>query len=273
MYLQILKFSYTVLPRVVLRNLFKLVELFHIKKIYRSQSNESKILESLISTNNINNKPVWFFEFGISPTEFNCALLSKFGNLGQVVDSNPFNIMAAKKILHKNTEVLEKLLSPIDLKLTLSKKNFSIISIDVDGNDYEFAEVALHSSKPDILICEYNQSFADFKVKVPYSKNFNRYDFHGAYHGASILALLDLAHKYGYCLYDVSENATNAFFAPSELSTKSRCALVLEKAFRLNSSTGRALINNKSAHQLFLEINGYPLQYLDDNNFICLAKE
>jgi hypothetical protein len=82
-----------------------------------------------------------------------------------------------------------------------------------------------------------------------------------------------LAHKYGYCLYDVSENATNAFFAPSELSTKSRCALVLEKAFRLNSSTGRALIKNKSTHQLFLEINGYPLQYLDDNNFICLAKE
>ena len=64
--------------------------------------------------------------------------------------------MAARKILHKNTEVLEKLLSPIDLKLTLSKKNFLIISIDVDGNDYEFAEVALHSSKPDILICEYN---------------------------------------------------------------------------------------------------------------------
>ena len=273
MYLQFLKFSYTVLPRVVLRNLFKLVELFHMKKIYRSQSNESKILESLISTNNINKKDVWFFEFGISPTEFNCALLSKFGNLGQVVDSNPFNVMAARKTLHKNTEVLEKKLSPTDLKLTLSEKNFSIISIDVDGNDYEFAEVALRSNKPDILICEYNQCFADLKVKVPYSKNFNRYDFHGAYHGASILALLDLAHKYGYCLYDVSENAANAFFAPSELSTKSRCALMLAKAFKLNSSAGRALIRKKSAHQLFQEINGYPLQYLDDNNFICLAKE
>ena len=273
MYLQFLKFSYTVLPRVVLRNLFKLVELFHMKKIYRSQSNESKILESLISTNNINKKDVWFFEFGISPTEFNCALLSKFGNLGQVVDSNPFNVMAARKTLHKNTEVLEKKLSPTDLKLTLSEKNFSIISIDVDGNDYEFAEVALRSNKPDILICEYNQCFADLKVKVPYSKNFNRYDFHGAYHGASILALLDLAHKYGYCLYDVSENAANAFFAPSELSTKSRCALMLAKALKLNSSAGRALIKKKSAHQLFQEINGYPLQYLDDNNFICLAKE
>ena len=273
MYLQFLKFSYTVLPRVVLRNLFKLVELFHMKKIYRSQSNESKILESLISTNNINKKDVWFFEFGISPTEFNCALLSKFGNLGQVVDSNPFNVMAARKTLHKNTEVLEKKLSPTDLKLTLSEKNFSIISIDVDGNDYEFAEVALRSNKPDILICEYNQSFADLKVKVPYSKNFNRYDFHGAYHGASILALLDLAHKYGYWLYDVSENAANAFFAPSELSTKSRCALMLAKALKLNSSAGRALIKKKSAHQLFQEINGYPLQYLDDNNFICLAKE
>ena len=259
MYLQFLKFSYTVLPMVVLRNLFKLVELFHMKKIYRSQSNESKILESLISTNNINKKDVWFFEFGISPTEFNCALLSKFGNLGQVVDSNPFNVMAARKTLHKNTEVLEKKLSPTDLKLTLSEKNFSIISIDVDGNDYEFAEVALRSNKPDILICEYNQCFADLKVKVPYSKNFNRYDFHGAYHGASILALLDLAHKYGYCLYDVSENAANAFFAPSELSTKSRCALMLAKAFKLNSSAGRALIMKKSAHQLFQEISGYPL--------------
>ena len=32
MYLQILKFSYTVLPRVLIRNLFKLIELFHIKK-------------------------------------------------------------------------------------------------------------------------------------------------------------------------------------------------------------------------------------------------
>jgi hypothetical protein len=60
MYLQILKFSYIVLPRVVLRNLFKLIELFRIKKIYRSQSNEAKILESLLSTNNIDKKAVWF---------------------------------------------------------------------------------------------------------------------------------------------------------------------------------------------------------------------
>ena len=273
MYLQILKFSYTVLPRVLLRNIFKLIELFHIKKIYRSQSDESKILENLIFTNNVNKKPIWFFEFGISPTEFNCALLSKFGHLGQVVDSNPFNTMAARKVLHKNTKVLEKLLSPIDLKLTLSEENFSIISIDVDGNDYEFAEIALHHNRPDILIVEYNQSFADLKVKVPYSKDFNRYNYHGAYHGASILALLNLAHKYGYCLYDISENATNAFFAPSELWTKLKCSLTLEKAFRLNSSAGRALIKNKSSHQLFQEINGFPLEYLDDNNFTCLAKE
>lgn len=88
---------------------------------------------------------------------------------------------------------------------------FSIISIDVDGNDYEFAEIALHYNRPNILIVEYNQSFADLSVKVPYSKNFNRHDFHSYYHGASILALLNLAHKYGYCLYDVSENAANAF--------------------------------------------------------------
>ena len=49
----------------------------------------------MIFTNNVNKKPIWFFEFGISPTEFNCARISQSG-ANVVVFAASFYLYAAE---------------------------------------------------------------------------------------------------------------------------------------------------------------------------------
>ena len=73
MYLQILKFSYTVLPRVLIRNLFKLIELFHIKKFLFAKFLHMK-------------KKFYIINFKVNQTKYN---LYKLNYLSSILDRKP----------------------------------------------------------------------------------------------------------------------------------------------------------------------------------------
>jgi len=193
------------------------------------------------------------------------------GGSGLIYDLRKSNINLAKKILHKNTKIVYQKLIPNDLKAVSNPDVYKIISIDVDGNDYEFAEIALKYNKPNLLIVEYNCSFGNKNIKVPFDINFDRYKFHSYYHGASITALLNLAHFNNYCLVDVSENAVNAFFVSSTETNSRECLLKLTYSLDLNAHGIRSKKARLSISEQFDKILNYPIVNLGNFTVPCPA--
>jgi hypothetical protein len=262
--------AYIILPRFILRPLLIFIDLF-IRKIFKSQSNEASLITNIVKSRNNSNLKVEFIEFGFGPTEFNCINLSQEGESGLIYDLRKSNINLAKKILHKNTKTVYQKLTPNDLKAVSNPDIYKIISIDVDGNDYEFAEIALKYNKPNLLIVEYNCSFGNKNIKVPFNINFDRFRYHSYYHGASITALLNLAHFNNYCLVDVSENAVNAFFVPSTETTSRECLLKLTYALDLNARGIRSKKARLSISEQFDKILNYPIVNLGNFTVSCPA--
>ena len=262
--------AYIILPRFILRPLLIFIDLF-IRKIFKSQSNEASIITNIVKSRNNSNLKVEFIEFGFGPTEFNCINLSQEGESGLIYDLRKSNINLAKKILHKNTKTVYQKLTPNDLKAVSNPDVYKIISIDVDGNDYEFAEIALKYNKPNLLIVEYNCSFGNKNIKVPFNINFDRYRYHSYYHGASMTALLNLAHFNNYCLVDVSENAVNAFFVSSTETNSRECLLKLTYSLDLNAHGIRSKKARLSISEQFDKILNYPIVNLGNFTVPCPA--
>jgi hypothetical protein len=242
-------------------------------KIFRSQSNESELINKIIIQNNFDDKNVYFLEFGFGPTEFNCSRLSNSGISGVLIDMDRTNIDIARKILNKKTQIVEKKIEPLDLLeiAIFQSSTFNVLSIDVDGIDYEFMELALINFKLDLIVVEFNSTFGDKRVKVPFDLNFNRYSNHGSWHGASLKAFVDLAHKHNYCLESVSSNYVNALFVPSSFATKTECRKVLEKSIKDLDQSIRSISTGMTWKEQFEVINKFPLQYLENSEIDCSA--
>lgn len=261
------------LPRFITRPIVVILESFGVR-VFRSQSNESDLIKKIISQNNLHDKKLFFVEFGFGPTEFNCARLSHSGNSGILIDMDYSNTVIARKILNKKTKIIQKKLKPEDLQeiVNFAPTNFNLINIDVDGNDYEFMEFILFNFRLDLIVTEFNSTFGDMRVKVPFDLNFNRYSNHGYWHGASLRALVDLAHKYNYCLKSVSSNFVNAFFIPSNFATKLECEKVTEKTIKNLDQSIRSRNTGMSWKEQFENVKNFPLQYLDNLEKDCCAE-
>jgi hypothetical protein len=261
---------YFATPRFLLRPALSFINIY-IKRVFWSQSNEADLIRSIVKIDNESNIPIEFIEFGFGPTEFNCISLSQKGENGLIFDQNKENVNLAKKLLHKNTKIYWKKMIPDDLKSIRNSGVYNIISIDVDGIDYEFAEVAFKFNRPNLLIVEYNSTFGDKNIKVPFDISFNRHEYHSYYHGASIVALLNLAHSNNYCLYAVSENAVNAFFIPSLKTKRQKCLGNLAYALNLNSHGIRSKKSMLSISEQFKKVENLPLVNLDNTVSYCPA--
>jgi hypothetical protein len=91
--------------------------------------------------------------------------------------------------------------------------DIGLLSVDIDGNDYWVLE-ALEVVSPRILVVEYNSTFGDAAVTIPYDENFSRERAHYSllYWGASLTALCRSATKKGYALVGGNSAGNNAFF-------------------------------------------------------------
>ncbi|QYJ03936.1 hypothetical protein KUV85_16685 [Nocardioides panacisoli] len=95
-----------------------------------------------------------------------------------------------------------------------------VLSIDVDGNDYWLWE-AVTAVEPAIVVVEYNALFGpDAAITVPYDPSFVNSEAHWSqqYFGASLAALVHLAHERGHRFVGCSSNGANAFFVRDDLA-------------------------------------------------------
>ena len=94
-------------------------------------------------------------------------------------------------------------------------KNFDLLSIDIDFNDY-WVWKSIVDYSPRVVVIEYNSSISPTESRtVPYDPDAV---WDGTnYFGASLLALYNLGKKKGYTLLGCDSNVVNAFFCKSEL--------------------------------------------------------
>jgi len=94
-------------------------------------------------------------------------------------------------------------------------KNFDLLSIDIDYNDY-WVWNAIVDYFPRVVVIEYNSSIPPTESRVvPYDPNA-KWDGTN-YFGASLLALTNLGLSKGYDLVGCDSRGVNAFFVKSDL--------------------------------------------------------
>jgi hypothetical protein len=87
-----------------------------------------------------------------------------------------------------------------------------LLSIDLDGNDYWIWK-AIDSIQPRVVVIECHNIWpADKAVTIPYKRDFNKFDLHPDYSGASLGALVKLGKAKGYRLVGCNHYGFNAFF-------------------------------------------------------------
>ena len=126
------------------------------------------------------------------------------------------------KIIKKDVKVINKFIDLDNVKEIFYNKNLGFLSIDIDGNDYWILSKILENNIiPEVLIVEYNASFLNHPITIPYKKDFNMYKEHPShyYHGASLIAFDKLTKKYDYALIK-SIAGTNAIFIQKKLLNK-----------------------------------------------------
>jgi len=223
----------------------------HEKKIY-SQNTEDGILEFIFSKIGITNK--FSVEFGVG-NGFECNtvyLLEKKGWHGLMMDYGADQKINWKDILKKvwstrnlgfidnikkYTNFFKKIIkrkersTHFNLDIKIEKvtaeniqnlfqkynvpKNFDLLSIDIDYNDY-WVWKAIVDYSPRVVVIEFNSSILPNESRVvPYDPD-TKWDGTN-YFGASLLALKNLGLEKGYTLVGCDNNGVNAFFCKSEL--------------------------------------------------------
>jgi hypothetical protein len=94
------------------------------------------------------------------------------------------------------------------------RKDFGILSLDIDGNDYWVLQAILSEFRPQLIVTEINEKIPPpIRFVVKYNPDFQlRHHFFGY----SIAMLSDLCERTGYEILEVEYN--NAFLAPRELA-------------------------------------------------------
>ncbi len=193
------------------------IQLNNFKKNIYSQSGEDGIIEKIL-TDEIFESNSQFVEFGAhdGKTNSNCYnLLQNKNYQGLFIEPNKKRfkklIENTKKYnsININSFVSREGELSLDNILTKNKfeNNFDLLSIDIDGLDYQMFE-SLNLFKPKIVIIEYNQSIPNH---VRYVQPYNT----KARHGSSPKSLIELGQKKGYEPVAITE--TNLFFLDDEI--------------------------------------------------------
>jgi hypothetical protein len=175
-----------------------------------SQNDEAGIISAIFEA--IPARRRFFVEFGIGPRpddptyslglEGNCVDLRTAGWKGLFMDAG---------VHPPHLAVHQEIVTPENINSLLRKysvpKDFSVLSIDVDGQDIWIWKAI--KVQPEVVIIEYNPIHGpNESVAVPLDPNF-RWDG-TSYYGASLCALNKVGNEKGYCL--VHTNWVNAFF-------------------------------------------------------------
>ena len=92
-----------------------------------------------------------------------------------------------------------------------------LLSIDIDGNDYWIWD-AVKVVNPRVVIIETHNEFGMRNIVVPYDRNYVYPGKHPLYHGASPVAMNNLAKRKGYRLVGANQLASNFIFVRNDLA-------------------------------------------------------
>jgi len=193
-----------------------------------SQFEEDGLLLYLFS---VIDKPVkTFLEFGSDD-----GINSNSANLhfhhdwtGLFIDGNPKAIERGQYFYKKwgNPKVnaptfLNSIIKRENINELIQKGGLSgeigLLSIDIDGNDYWVWE-AISVINPQVVIIETHNEFGMYNVVVPYDADYFYPGKHPDYHGASPLAMTNLARHKGYRLVGSNELGFNFIFLRNDLA-------------------------------------------------------
>ncbi len=182
------------------------------EKIY-SQNGEDGIIAQIFRTIGTLNRT--YVEFGAGDgSECNTHLLRERGWSGLLMDlqhSNPKIQLYREKVTAEN---IQSLLTKYSIP-----KEFDLLSIDIDSNDF-YVWKALSHYIPRVVVIEYNGSHGpNLDRIIPYDPNAH---WDGTlYYGASLLSLFRLGREKGYSLVYVEKRGVNAFFIRDDVLKKS----------------------------------------------------
>lgn len=191
--------------------------LLDYKNDVHSQHGEDGILEKIIET--VGDKEKWCVEFGawdgmhLTNTR---NLIQSHGFSAVLIEASKSRSVELRSNYKDNSKVttVQKFVGfeaddGLDsiLKNTPIPQDFTLLSIDIDGNDYHVWE-AIKNYQPKIVVIEFNPTFpVGVEFVQPRESNVNQ--------GSSLSSIVRLAKEKGYELVSVLE--INAFFVKREL--------------------------------------------------------
>lgn len=194
------------------------------KKIF-SQNGEDGILEEICRRIPTLDRSGFFVEFGVEDGSECCCrhLVEKYGWNGLFMDGCEKNVAAGTSLFSKYSGVsFQKAFITRENIVSLLQaqncpKDFDLLVVDIDGNDYHVLSEILKSYSPEVLVVEYNGKWPPPKEWVmPYDANFI-WDG-SAYFGASLEAFYRLLKNHDYLLIGCCSRGNNAFFIKRKYS-------------------------------------------------------
>ena len=198
-------------------------------------------------------------ELGFHFNQFNLVGLYKKNYKLVLIDGgsklNIFIMMFINLFLKKNLKVVHKFVDKSNINEIFSFDNIGIFSLDIDGNDYWILKELLDKKIfPEIIVVEYNSTFLNKSITVPYNKNFERFRMHksGWYHGASIVAFDKLLKSKKYSLVKAIAGI-NAFFVNKEILKKAKLKKLISGKIK-DENLIRKKLSKLSAKQQYKKI-------------------
>jgi hypothetical protein len=195
------------------------------KKIY-SQSGEDGIIEKIFEE--IGVEKGWYCEFGAGDGHWisNTKNLREKGWDGVLIEGDPKSFENLHKNFSENesVSVIQSYISCepgecLDDLLSGTKipKDFDILSIDIDGNDFWIWK-SLKNYNPKLVVVEYNSNYnSEDSLVIEYDRN-HRFGMDN-YYSATVEAFNRLADEKGYSLVAFTPGL-NLFFCRKDLADK-----------------------------------------------------
>jgi hypothetical protein len=192
-----------------------------------SQFDEDGILLFLFAVIGIKSETFVDIGSGDGIHNSNCANLAiNFGWLGLFIDGNESLIARGREFYSKHPDTF--LYPPQFVHAMVTRENVNqlikdagfegevdLLSIDIDGNDYWVWD-ALEVVQPRVVIIETHIEFGFRNIVVPYDREYVYPGRHPDYHGASPVAMVNLARRRGYRLVGSNRFGFNTIYVRNE---------------------------------------------------------
>lgn len=207
-----------------------------------SQTNEDGILLFIYSIIGFTNRVLIDIACGNPEGSNSANLICNWGFYGLLVDGNENGIKATMDFYKKHLDtyifppkVKCEFVTAENINSILTDNHMAgeidLLLLDVDGMDYWFWN-AIESIQPRVVVVEACTFLGrERSIAVPYNPNFNRFEKHPDYMGASIKAYFRLGKSKGYRLVACNRFGYNLFFVREDIATDKLCEITMDDCF------------------------------------------